>query len=809
MTETAAEKPRRAMTEEHRAKLNEGRRLYLERRAAERAQSPPEPLAPPTPVSIDHDGQRLTKTSAAEIQKKAQDVRSLEAVAQKHVARMEGLVDFEDSEQDDGLPAEGEFHTAAYADVPPPPGRIESRERPTVLRDEGDETLRNLTDLISEYGGALTAQTCFIRVERLKPPVYDGLSIKGLQRRIDEPITEQDFIEIYGGGTYELVVYGPSQRGHRVDASGRTLHRRLTRPITVIIPNHYPPNIDAVVQEDDDDEAHDMLTRGVRRTTADAKIHEVDIMHHERREERDRRETRERIEEERSRVRDAERSQNLAFTELTRGHDRTLQMMKEGHEMQLQMMREEVAKSRDAIEALQKHHRPTEGEVMGRVLESMSANKSTDPDAIRKIEQLATTERERIVVQHQEEMRRLGDQHRNETERFQRQLEDERRRADERIELARKQADERVMEIQRQAKERVEESEKRADRDQRTAKEDGDRRVRDIEETYKARIQDLERGHKRDLTSKDDSFTMRRESLDTAHVTQLEARDSEINRLRDELALVRVDANKGLAERMEEFSTTAEHMGFSKSDGGEEKDWKSALAAGGMGLLGQLPELAKTITQTLQNRQQNKAHATPAPVVYQLPPQVQGRGGSIAAGRELAFATEDGPPLGYELDTDVYTPPIIPGQQQMTVGPTRKPVFTGDSHELRGTAPEPRHTAEPMIQKPPRVETQIVPRQPTSPPPRAQQQQDMGISDEQIVGYSQTFRKAFDEGATPEQYADEALQQLGPDMVRAITVSVSPDRIIAVLQQHDPTNSLVRREGQRFLRDVWELAQGV
>lgn len=814
MTQSSAQptaRPKRTLSEEQKAKMAAGRQRAAERRKAAQAEaSNPET----DPV--------LVKTNSAQIRERQTESKTksdkranggLEAIAQRHVARDAGLVEQPDvpDEEIEEAPA-SMFHGARDA-VPAPEADPELRDRPTVYaRDDGDGEIQYITDIMAEWGSAIDAGTCFIRVERIKPSSWSDLPIKGLQRPIRQALTEDEFIDIYGGGTYDLVVYGPKRHGHRLDDRGNVRPHRLSKPIRVIFPLNYPPNIDAVLLEDEQDMEtmqyqQGPFRRGARSTTADAHIHRSDLEFQDKQTERQRHDQRERLNEERKRADEMRREHTGALAELRQSHENAMQMLREGYQSQLDMMRSEMSSLRSELHENKTANlnKPSDSQLVIDLAKKSMDSRATDPEQLSRLESQHSRAREELIRQHNEETKRLRDEHRQELERMQRQMDDDRRRAEERVEQARKSIDERLAELQRQADNRVAEAEKRAERDIKYAKEAAEQRVRDTENSYKTRIEDLERGHTRDLRSKDDSFTMRRETMESSHQNQLSAKDQEITRLKEENTRLRAEADKPLAQRMAEQEEIAEHMGYVKKDG-EPQDWKSTLAQTGMEVFGQLPQIIQSVSTALQSRRAPTVSAAPsAQPHHQLPPPVQGRGGAVAASRiESGWATSDGPDLDSADDGsgfDVQTPGFAPA------GPTMRPVFQGDSSSLAPPTFSPEAAmpspVAPPAPPPPQQPTQIVQQrshQSANPP-------DSDITDEAILQYSQAMSAAVDQGADAKEYYDTMMQQFGPEMVEAITSRIDPARITSVLQQYDETNPLLRRDGQKFLHEIWVLAR--
>lgn len=72
----------------------------------------------------------------------------------------------------------------------------------------------------------IAGEAWWIYVERITPKVFARRLVAGVLRHIEHPITLSEWQERYGGGTYKLIVMGPSKRtGHRLS--------KITEPIVV------------------------------------------------------------------------------------------------------------------------------------------------------------------------------------------------------------------------------------------------------------------------------------------------------------------------------------------------------------------------------------------------------------------------------------------------------------------------------------------------------------------------------------------------------------------------------------------------
>ncbi len=98
---------------------------------------------------------------------------------------------------------------------------------------------RNLADICATYpiGNGLHS----VRIERKRPEMYMQIPCAGVLGEIDRPITEREFRNSFGGGTYELIVYGPDPRGKHDPITGQPIIKALTKPIQLRVPGNPSP----------------------------------------------------------------------------------------------------------------------------------------------------------------------------------------------------------------------------------------------------------------------------------------------------------------------------------------------------------------------------------------------------------------------------------------------------------------------------------------------------------------------------------------------------------------------------------------
>lgn len=810
------------MTPEHKKALQEGRAAAAEKRKKDKEQE-------------------LVRTNSAQIREaKNGSPRSLEEVAARHA-----------HEEDDDGPTPEEIAAAtqvynqddeAYSvddAVPPDEPDPMVRDKATVgviqpLRDESDGELRTLRDLMNEYGLAIDLGTAYIHVERKYPLAFEGARIRGVQAPIKQQMTQEEFNDFYGYGKYELIVYGPSRKhGYKWDAkTGVLKYRQLTQPITIEVPAGYPVNPAAVFQEEEDNMSRDLQGAGRVHlrplrgaTTADAKIHETDLTFEEKDKERQRSDARERQQQEDRQRAEQERmisrllEQNREAHEKQMAqqqefHDRQMAQLERTHEVQIAAIRTDMERLERELEAERHSDKKSDGEVLvtamgqtlGQILPALQRSDALTGEQRISIERAAAEDKQRLTDTHREEIRRLENTIRDNDVRWREQIEGERRRAEDRSREDRQLADTRMREIEQRAADQVNAAKTDAAKQLEELRRDFDKRLSDQRTMYEDRIQQIDRTHQRDLSAKEDHFTTRIETVRSTHQSELLLKDSELERLRSDLAEARDEARKPLVERIREREEEAEALGYSKSDGSDEpKDWKQMIPEIGMQLVQNLPGVLDTVNRTMDARR----GVPPQQQARQLPsgqPMHTNTGLRRPVQQALPFASEDSD-LNYDYD-DGQTDPIYPHAEPP--GPSRRPVPVQHPASPGSDEAPPMATMPPPPSSPPPAPP--APRAPPAPPPRAPARaapapapQEQQISDEQILQYSSMFKDAFQQGASAEEFVEYVKTQLNPQLIQSVSRMVSPEQIIEVLEERDSANPLLRRDGQKFLRDVWDL----
>jgi hypothetical protein len=632
-------------------------------------------------------------------------------------------------------------------------------------------------------------------------------------------MTREEFAAEYGGGVYSLILYGPPKRGQMIDPNtGRARVKALTAPITVTVPiGTYPPNLQAAILDDDHYEDEDSSMRygpgfnaprpgnGRPSTVADARMFEAQLSFEERMQQRN---------EERERdLRQQAASVPGSLTPMVE----MLQRSNEQHQEALQrefaerdrVMREQLERERvERLRAEQRAEqhakteaaRPSEttalGEALANILGVMKGDNNSGQE-IAKLTDAAAKDRESLNKQHQAEVTRV-------TETYERRAKD-----------AEERADRRVKEAEERAEARIKEGTERSDRRVQEAKDDAKRQIEDVRTHMSARLQDEQRNHDRDLAAKNDSWQSRLETQKAMYENRITTLGEEITRLRAEAERFRKEAeeNKDLPTQIQKFNSVAEVMGFRKDEGGggddEPKDWKSMLGRIGLDLVQQLPQLMESASSTVQRlrapqSQEQMAAVQAAQYNHMMMEANQPRalapsnGAGMFEPSPLAFGTEDGPEY---QGVDEHLEPRYPSQ-----GAPPAPMQPASQPQQQRMQPAPRRSMQSVAHPPPPpAPAAPVPRAVPSPAP-ADAAGGMVISDDQILQFTPVLQGALEQGASPEEFAVQFVESVGPVLARQIAATITPQRIATAVQRQPggSQSPLVRREGQKFLRELWD-----
>lgn len=637
----------------------------------------------------------------------------------------------------------------------------------SIFQDDlSDGKVRNFDDLFSRY--PIGDGEFLVYVDRKNPSIHQGRKIGGMQKAIMFPMDHEMFAKTYGSGVYLLTVYGPAP-GRQLDKEGNLKRKAFTKPIKVEVPDPYknnPPVLEMAEVGGEEDNMYAIRRGGA--TDADAEIEKTRMETELQKEERTRQW------EERQRER-AERKEQQRLEEERAAQTQSTRLVEKMMEQQAKELQSLRSKS------------TTELGGMAQVIAALQPKGPSDLE-LQRLQQDLSEERRRST----EELGRLREAHAQEVMR----LRDDHAR------------------ILREDRERAERD--RTERDRITQKQLDDlrsemnHRVDMLDRQHKERLSDEQRQHDRDLATAREMGNHTTATIGSTFEMRLEVMRNEITRLNNDLAQTRseleIEKSKSLADRVEEFAGAAEALGYAKDEGGE-KSWKEMLGEAAVGLVQNAPQLAANVMSTLkqQNQQMPLLRAAPG-------------AGAIPMGQNYGpvFATEG---IDADLGYSQSSPVIYPGQDPL--GDYQPPGSAAPAEvweDVSDFESEPEIVAEQRPKRKPKspkapvvVPEQATPEQTQALVQAKQKEQDnpgsMNISDEDIVQFSEMFRSALLQGASPDEFADSTIKQLGPLMSAAVVKEISVKRVTSVLQgQPDgDKDPLIRRDGQKFLNKVWEL----
>jgi len=816
---------------------------------------PDDPTPPPADAVTTDRGQRLVSVPAAERKRgrppgskskpKTAEFRSLDDVAKKYTAvprppavhTPDATVppDEPDPARRAGMTVGPIALTAASYDPDeqvPPEARAAEYEAP----DLSDGTLRTIEDLNARFDFDGSGQF-YIMVNRQKPTHRNGVLTHGRMRNITTALTHEEFCEYYGGGQYQLIVYGPPARGRLTDPfTGKVKPKALSKPISVFVAYEgdggREPNPLAALEFSHDGDMEmmrplggsDMESQLLRRRTnnlADAKMLETSTQKELTMDQRNREDQRE--------DRRERREQEVS----------ALGVLKDTASDTIRVLEQQLKEARDETRRLAANGKSNGSDMEG-MAKVLAAIGPRTPGA---------DELDRMKTSYEERIQNLTDTHdarlKDIDERNRRAIEDRERVLVREKEDATRRADDkaRYAEEQLASRERILIAERDRERDD--ARKDRERMITD----HTRDLELLKKDHERDLSRQKEHYEnllaterntnqrdreMLKESLGTkgelmkATVeSELRTANSELGRLRADNDRLKSDLEKksNLPKQLKEFSDAAEGLGFSREEGGgkdEPASWQELVVKGGMTAIERLPEIIKSAGEVIAQR--NAAAAAPArpPMRQALP------GGAPAAQRPGGVP---GPQLGPQAYPVTHVPPMG-GWSTEDQAPSAMPLPDQEFHTGLPPAPQapppapmpsavppmmpapPVERPPPMASAPPTVsppaprtrrqaeaaaEQQMAPRPPASAQPPTEGAQAIQISDEEILKFAPTIEGWVEAGdASPEEYAQRVMM-VQPE-IRIIAPVLTPEAVAAALRRAGKnTSPLVRRDGQRFL----------
>jgi F0F1-type ATP synthase membrane subunit b/b' len=697
--------------------------------------------------------------------------------------------------------------------------RAATEEEDLIEPSASDGVLRTLEDVMGRFPIGDSSGQYSVHVERKRPTAYNGVAARGTLRSITRPIDIATFIEEYGGGDYELIVYGPPRRGGVIEEStGLPRPKALTKPIRLTIPYHgaggYEPNPEAAFPKEEEEEEDmamgnqqsggpapfppQLLTRGA--SPANAKMVESHLTHEERMDQR-RREDRQREERQ-------EQSATAA----------TLRVMEQAHQQRESDWREEKRAMATRVTELERLIRESKGgetSALTNLVAAMNPKASSS-----ELEQLRTghqREMERLTSGHKQEIDnlrrtfqeqterqtvtaradadRLNDRIRADTETYLRRIKD----LEEKVERERKEHDAATDRIRQDLRGEM-------DRTLDVLKREAERDMQRQKEMYEARLSDERRSAERDDRVRTEGQELRVQSAKAPLESKIAMLEAENRRLKGDVHRYREEAerNRDLGTQIERATKQAELLGFTKDAGGGAgedegpQDIGTILTKVGLKVVDHLPELLKSASEAVATVRGGAQRAPvpppgfggqelplPRSTVTQAPPVRQ------------AFMHEDAgplPPLAADYGTTAYAPVVAPPPLAPMAPPPGMPVAAP-------SAPPParEHPATPSQAPPPAPTGQeMVPASPLAPPPA-----EHPMTEQIVLDARPHLEQAYEQQWNVDELAELQVKQQGAVNVKMALSGLTPQAFSRVLQAHGFENSpLVRASGQRYLRGL-------
>jgi hypothetical protein len=629
----------------------------------------------------------------------------------------------------------------------------------------------------------------------------------------------EDFIEEYGGGEYQLIVYGPPKRGGLLDpATGRVAPKALTKPVRVVVPyygdgGHMPNPEASFVHDADDDEGEQgeessmreqssgfrnpLFTRAA--TPANAKMLDSTLVHEREMHDRQRQERRE--------ERQQEERQTLSALEIVE-----------------QAAARREAGLLDQIRELKQERR--QQPKPGSDLESVSSViRAVMPNG-------AQGDVQSLREQHQREVERLEQHHKSELDSVRRTAAQDRERLEASVRHDREMMEARVRNAETIASDRVKTLEERMERVTKDAAaemdrareqsraehqramdaltKEHDRTVSTMKEHYEQRFRDEERQRQRDELMRKETLELQVASATTPLKAQVATLEAEISRLKTDVDHWKGEATRkgDLAKQVESFGRTAEQLGFSRDQGGggdvdeQPKDLKSIFAAIGLNLAQNLPQLLESAGKTVASMRAGQQAPSPMGGMPMAPmmPQVTQPPSLV----RQSFATEDSGMAAPQLQVDQHYPSMMPAVMPppMPVADHQQPPPMPVAPPQASVPPAAITTTAPVAQPVPQQQVQN-PRPATPARAPAQGSVELSPEAEQIVlGSREQMESWFETGVPVGELAPGLVEKFTPAVIRSYLPALTPEVVSAVLLKHGVTSPLVKRKGQHYLRDL-------
>lgn len=816
-------------------------------------------LVPDASDSIQVGGERLVRAVRVAVETPEQDAaspKSIDEVAEKHLSRdieqvageypefMEALSSADTDRPSPAIDIASriELFTDGAEAIPNPEAdatrRVGMTMSPVIGTDDAPDFLSSasapetLFDLFSLFP-ALDGLNQFIYVERKDPKLFGGRKVAGIMRPIGSPLTLAEWQQIYGGGTYKLIVYGPPKRGGVMNADGRVQPKALTEAITVTFPG--VPSSEGEVY-DDDEEAdmtqqtpHGFPRRGPA-SIADANVVKAQLDADLTREDRQDKKEREARERDEQRQKDREREQGGIAKQVTdlakQLADQQAEFRREAIDLQRQHqeeMRQQQKEFEEKLNAKKPERDPLETALM------LSKNLHGDSQG-------SSAALESLRAEHARELDRLTRQSQDEHTRAERRVAEERERCDRLIEDEKRRSQERVSEVERRAREFETDIRGRADKELQQMKEEVERRVNELHRQSETRLSDLDRNHQRDLAAQTAQHALAMETVKSTLEMRLDTTKAEVKRASAEADRYKKDAedNKDFVGKFTKFKEEAASLGMidaSEAAGAAEPETvPQMLLKAASGVIQNAPAILDNVATLFRQRGQHDLQAArqqgrsemieqasrgfaPAPLAPSHRPPALG-------GFVPRHMSEMGPaPLRPGTDPFVVPPPVqfvpepiaapepvavvahYPGHTGMPPEPQMQP-YPSASPQLQPIGQVGAAVSHPAPSVPPSAPARAIPPPASSLPPSTAQ--DLN-EDREILQAESILLPQYTANVTPSVVADGMLEHFGVTGVTNLISSIDAERVILAIQRSgDPASPLLRRDGRKYIRAIFE-----
>lgn len=685
-----------------------------------------------------------------------------------------------------------------------------------------------------------------LRVERKQPAFHHAptgtVKIAGFLADIDEPLSLTDFALRFGGGKYDVSVIGPPSGNQRVDAAGNKIVR-LLKKVELQVPG--APKLTYLPVEVKEEQ---MAVQQLQ-VTPNVEVEKMRLQMEADRAKKDHDERRFLEERATRAAEEASRTPEKFLVAVREQNERSIEEVKrlaqQQHDLlkaQNDQLRSDYFKTREDADKLRNSLLQVQQDADRRARESetekIAALKQEHERELRRVHEERASQVDKVAQQHRDDLTRITNAHTEELRRVESAASKERES------------------LTRDAERREAQLQKDAERERQTMRETYESRIAQMKETYDSRFRDLTETTKRETTSLRESRDREIESMKNAHDRELQAvrgqfemqasvaRDtatlriensnSEMKRLRDEVARhlaraeslerelqdLRASTHKNPLDAINEAKSMVEIIGWGPKEekeggGGEEEfDWKKTLAKAGMGLVEKLPEISRDIMASRAQSAQQAAEQPP-----QLPPGPQPR--MLPPPRQVPSFVQPFPSQSQAAPPQFRQPPqqrMMPQPQPQQPPPMMRPQqpvgFAPPWAQPMQQRPMPMPTQQPM--QAPLAQQAPVPMQATEqqfvvPPaesaPQPQEQPQINVKPEQIAEFLQELEGAIRGGIIPPGlFAQGFIDRIGADNARGLMQVFTADSLIATVQEQDASGgtAIVTRDGQRYVRELFQ-----